>query len=129
MYKHKLELTIDDLVEVCTNIGLEEMELDRICQLWNQAKEAVKADMEELVKTEPTTQNRKITNHESGYGACDCLVGYDPVQELAFVSERYGSSARLVPLSKFITRRYEIGDARMREGPADQFLSEDDLGF
>lgn len=34
-------------------IGLEEMELDRIYQLWNQVKEVVKADMEELVKTEP----------------------------------------------------------------------------
>ncbi|MBF0580392.1 hypothetical protein IM774_11570 [Erysipelotrichaceae bacterium RD49] len=105
----KREFTKNQLAEVCRNLGLAEAEVKNLCDLWDQKKEEVKSNIENLVGM-VDIRYRTVTDHEedSEISAEKVLLGYDSVQDLAFITSYPGSRYIFsVPLDQFVTQRYE----------------------
>lgn len=112
MNNAKLEVTRDQLIGVCRNLGLQEPELKYLHHLWNQKQEEVTKTIESLLKNESVFQKRILVDHESEN---DCqnekkyLIGYDSLQKLVFIGDHpYGNYLKSVSLNEFVTERYEI---------------------
>lgn len=95
--------------------------------MWNQKQEKITNDIEDLLKSGSAPRKRLIMDHSLGgnKGEEKFLAGYDPLQELVFVTDSpYGYSLNVVPLSVFVTDEYEIPVAAGQEE-----ILKDDLPF
>lgn len=105
----KRDFTKNQLTEVCRNLGLEEAEVSRLSDLWDQKKETVRKNIMSLIEL-TDLRSRTVTNHESDGEASKekYLLGYDSVQDLVFITD-YPSVHFItaVPLDHFVTYRYE----------------------
>ena len=127
MDKFNIKISRSQLMELCSNLGLSEEVLEDIYHLWNQKQEKITNDIEDLLKSESAPRKRLIMDHsfDGNKGEEKFLAGYDPLQELVFVTDSpYGYSLNVVPLSVFVTDEYEIPVAAEQEE-----ILKDDLPF
>lgn len=128
----QFEFTRDHLIGVCGNLGLGQNELDYLFQLWNEKQDEVKNRIHKLLTKEPKAQNRIVIDHEANRDREKevCLVGYDPLQELVFLTDTPHSSGYISSacLHEFVIERYEILPWETESSETEEALK-DDLPF